>query len=365
MAFSPLDRTLSRTHGFLTKHRLAVTILAWAIYATTVLVFGTVLAISSNYLVILPVLFTAIGYGLYGGIISGLAGLPANLLLFWLLGHLDYSPASKPIAELAGLLVGSSLGYLSDYYRKLKLEMERRSETESKLRQALVEKDVLLKEVQHRVKNNLNVIKSLINLQASRSADQDFKREAKILIDRIFSISLVQELLYARNSLDAIDLKEYFEGLVRNIVSGFGSVGLRLELDIESVPGASIDMAVPLGLIVNEVLTNTLKHAFVAGRSSASGGSPRIDVEFKVKSCVCVLSIADNGPGFDPVAVSQSRGLGIKLIETLSAQLGASFQYSFDPGARFELTFPFPWRNGRDEFPAADRRIADRRKFAQ
>lgn len=364
MAFSPLDRTLSRTHGFLTKHRLAVAIIAWAVYATAVLVFGTDLAVSSNYLVIIPVLATAIGYGFYGGIASGLAGLPANLLLFYLMGHLDFSPASKPIAELSGLLVGSSFGYLSDYYRKLKLEMARRSETEAKLRQALVEKDILLKEVQHRVKNNLNVIKSLVNLQASRSSDPEFKREAKILIDRIFSISLVQELLYARNSLDSIDLKEYFEGLIRNIVSGFGSVGLRLEMDIESVPGASIDLAVPLGLIVNEVLTNTLKHAFAAGRSSASGGEPRIEVEFKVKSCVCALSIADNGPGFDADAVSRSRGLGIKLIETLSAQLGASFHYGFEPGARFELTIPFPWRNGRDEFPAADRRVADRRKYA-
>jgi two-component sensor histidine kinase len=218
--------------------------------------------------------------------------------------------------------------------------------------------------VQHRVKNNLNVIKSLIYLQAGRSTDEAFKRESRILIDRIFSISLVQELLYARNGLDSIDLKEYLESLVRNVVSGFGSVGLRLELRIDAEPGASIDMAVPLGLIVNEVLTNTLKHAFAAGRSSASGGEPRIEVEFKVNSGACLLTISDNGPGFDPAAVSASSGLGIKLIETLSSQLGAEFGYSFDPGTRFELSFPFPWKGGKDEFPAADRRLSERRKLS-
>src|SRR5512133_2739897 len=89
--FSPLDRIMSRTHGFLTKHRLVMAILSWLLYASAVLVFGKSLAVSSNYLVILPVLIVSIGYGLSGGVLAGCAGLPVNLLLFWLLGHLEYS----------------------------------------------------------------------------------------------------------------------------------------------------------------------------------------------------------------------------------------------------------------------------------
>lgn len=356
-AFSALDRSLTSFHAFLTKHRLIVSLAAVSAYAAAVLLLGNYLGVSANYLVILPVLAISVCYGALGGFLGGLAALPANLLLFRILGHDEYSPASKLIAELSGVVVGGSFGYLSDYYRKLKLEIARRVDTEAMLRRALEEKELLLNEVHHRVKNNLNIIKSLVSLQAERSSEPGFKREAKLLIDRIFSISLVQELLYSRHSLDSIDLKDYLGTLAQNVVSGFDSGELLLDARIDPVPGpASMDAAVPLGLIVNEVLTNSMKHALEEGKT------PRVSLDLAVEGNDCVLSIADNGPGFDRAAAAASGGLGIRLIETLARHLGGSYRYSFEAGTRFELVFPFPGQGGQDETHKAERRIAERRR---
>jgi two-component sensor histidine kinase len=340
IAFSPLDRILVALHGFLRKHRLSAAVISYAAYASAILGFGGKLAISSNYLVILPVLAISIGYGLAGGLFAGLAGLPSNLLLFWILGRPDFSPASKSMAELAGIVVGLSFGYLSDYYRKLSLEMERRTEVEARLRRVIEEKDVLLREVHHRVKNNLNVMKSLVNLQMTRSSDPSFKKEAKVLLDRIYAISFVQELLYARSDLESIDLKAYLEALARNVASGLSSVDLVFEARIGPAPRASIDLAIPLGLIANEVLTNALKHAFPPGPPVDPGRRARVEMSFSAEGGICRLAISDNGPGFDPDAAESAGGLGIKLIESLSGQLGARFAYSFGQGTRFELNFP-------------------------
>lgn len=357
--FSPLDRFLSAIHVFLRRNRLAASILALACYAAAVLLFGKRLEISSNYLVIVPVLVFSIGYGFWGGALSGLAGLPANLILFRLLGHNEFSPASKLFAELSGLLVGCGFGYLSDYYRKLTMEFARRVETEDKLRSALDEKDLLLKEVHHRVKNNLNIIKSLVSLQADRSGDPGFKRESRLLIDRIFSISLVQELLYSSHSLDSIDLKDYLETLARNVVSGYESGDIVLETSIVPPPGtASMDAAVTLGLIVNEALTNSMKHAL------REGAGLRVSLEFRAEGETCAMSVSDDGPGFDLQAAAASGGLGITLIETLSHHLGGSYRYAFGPGTRFELAFPgSSLGNGeRESLHSAERRVGDRRR---
>ena len=142
---------------------------------------GTYLGISANYFVILPVLIVSLVCGFPGGLIAGVCALPANLFLFWLLGHAEYSPASKIIAELSGVFVGSAFGFLSDYFRKMIREMEKRKEAERELRRSLGEKEILLRELQHRVKNNLNLIKGLIQLQRNRSSDPAFREASGLL----------------------------------------------------------------------------------------------------------------------------------------------------------------------------------------
>lgn len=318
--FSKLDSALSRLHrGLIKRHPMACMVAAILAYIGIVLGFGDRLAISSNYFVILPVLMAALCFELPGGIVAGFLGLPANLLLFTILGHPEFSPASKPIAELSGIVVGTASGYLAEYFSKLEAEIETRIATEEALRDALASRELLLQELNHRVKNNLNVIKSLAQLQRNRSEDPDFLAAVDDLVGRIFSISLVHEQLYSSSAPASVDAGEYITTLAANVVSSFPRREPPIRLDCAVArPGMRIsaDHAAPLGLIANEVLTNALRHAFGDGEDSTA---PTIRVGFLEDGGDYILVIEDNGKG---VRELDAKGLGSKIVKALSDQLG-------------------------------------------
>jgi two-component sensor histidine kinase len=347
---SALDAAVSKAFAFAFIRHRATSLLAFvAIYASVVLVFGNVLAVSSNYFVLLPLMAAAIGYGALGGFLAGAAGLPANLLLFGLLRHPEYSPASKLIAELSGIGVGFAFGRLSDYFREVDTEIKKRKTSEAELRKALAEKELLLRELNHRVKNNLSVIKSLVQLQRSRSKDAAFLDATGELIGRIFAISLVHDQLDKNQALAVLDPVEYISALVGNIESGLLGVrpaSIRLEFDT----GGRLlqtEAAQSLGLIVNEALTNALKHASFCRDHD---GPPCILLSLRVDGGNYRLVVVDDGPG--PADIEASGGLGLKLVRSLASSLGGTA--SLQPvvatdaegrlaaviGARFELVFP-------------------------
>jgi two-component sensor histidine kinase len=346
---SVFDASVSKAFAFaFIRHRAASLLAFVAIYASVVLVFGNGLAISSNYFVLLPLMAAAIGYGVLGGLLAGAAGLPANLLLFGLLRHPEYSPASKLIAELSGISVGLVFGRLSDYFREADTEIKKRKASEVALRKALAEKELLLRELNHRVKNNLSVIKSLMQLQCSRSEDPAFHEAMGELINRIFAISLVHDQLYKDQGLAALDPVEYISALVGNIESGMLGVrpaSIRLEFDT----GGRLlqtEVALSLGLIVNEVLTNALKHA---SSCHDHDGPPCIRLSLRVEGGSYRLIVSDDGPG--PAGSETNSGLGLKLVRALARSLGGTA--SLEPivvadadgrkavaGARFMLVFP-------------------------
>jgi len=343
--FSRLDGLLSRLHRkVIKKYPISCMALATAFYAALVLVMGDRLAISSNYAVIIPVLMAALCFELPGGIVAGFLGLPANLLLFAVLGHPEFSPASKPIAELSGIVVGTASGYLAEYFSKLETEIETRIATEEALREALASRELLLQELNHRVKNNLNVIKSLAQLQRNRSEDPDFLAAVDDLVGRIFSISLVHEQLYGSKEPASIDAGQYISTLAANVVSSFPRREPPVRLECSAArPGMRIaaDHATPLGLIANEVLTNALRHAF---RDGADPGStpPAIRVRFLDEGDDYLLSIEDNGRGFGEV---DTTGLGTKIVKALCDQLGGRMKLepiarigSADPGDAADLS---------------------------
>jgi two-component sensor histidine kinase len=350
---SAFDRFLSRLHTVLFVRHPGISLTAAVgIYAAIVLLFNARLAISSNYFVLLPLIAAALSYSLPGGVISGALGLPANLLLFALIGHPEYSPASKPIAELSGIFVGTCLGYLSDYFAKLEAEIALRIETEASLREALEEKEILLRELHHRVKNNLNVIKSLVQLQKNRSTDPRFLEAADELLGRILSIALVHEQLYGSTELLVVKPASFLEQLAKSAV---GNKKATVELSISPEAGDRLlpaDLATSLGLIVNEILTNATKHAFEALEEGL------ISLEFSIEGPLYLLAIEDDGRGFDVEHCEaqergdgyKSGGLGLKIIKALAGQLGGvcafgPAQHSGEPklgrpGSRFELRFP-------------------------
>lgn len=327
-------------HYFLFVRHPAVSVAAiTAAYALVVLLAGRRLEISANYFVLLPVIAAAIAWGFRGGLVAGALGLPANLILFHLIGHPEFSPASKVIAEASGVLVGSALGYLSDYYRKLHAEIDRRLAIEEDLRRTLREKEVLAREVHHRVKNNLGVVKSIISLQSSRSADPVFREESGRLTRRIQAISLVHELLYRNESLADIEPAEYLRMLTSGLVSAQVDTGSGLSLEIHVDVGDdrfSVDVASPLGLVATEAITNAIKYAVPRSHK------PRLEISLEKRNGHYVFSVVDDGPGFDPADVSPG-SLGTKLSTLLARQLKGEVTWTrLESGTRFELDFPVP-----------------------
>jgi two-component sensor histidine kinase len=342
--------------GFI-ERRAAGLAAAVVAYAAVVLALGPVLAVSSNYFVILPVAAAALGFGTRGGLAAGALGLPANLLLFALLGRPDFSPASKPIAELSGIAVGFLFGRFADYLRDVEVEMARRRATEEALLAAVAAKELLLRELSHRVKNNLSVIKSIIQLQRTRSRDPAFVAAADELMARVFAISLVHDQLARSRDLSRVDPAAYLEALAGNLAGSLGLAASKVGLDLRRGLGLMpAESATKLGLIVNEVLTNAIKHA-----SRGLEGDPAIRVSLREEGELYSLVIEDDGPG-PPAELGREapgpcgaepcregldpRGLGLKLVRSLAASLrgevslGPALSGGEVAGARFELRWP-------------------------
>ena len=314
------------------EHPLACLAFAAAAYAFIVLAFGPRLAISSNYFVLLPVLAAALSYGLPGGLIAGALGLPANLILFAVLGRPEFSPASKPIAELSGILVGAASGYLAEYFRQMQSEIALRVRSEESLRAALEDKKLLLLELNHRVNNNLNVIKSIIQLQKNRTEDPRFREAADRLLARVFTIARAHERMFGEYEPAKASLEEYLKDILA-VYDAEADRGPRIEADIRT-DGRSIraDTAVPLGIILNEAVSNAWKY----GVGPDGGGI--ILVRFSPAGEAWVLEVQDEGPGFNPEK-SRPGGLGLKILRSLAGRLGGTVSWFRENGTRFRLEF--------------------------
>ncbi|MFW6296053.1 MAG: sensor histidine kinase [Halothece sp.] len=214
-----------------------------------------------------------------------------------------------------------------------------RKQAEEKIQASLEEKEVLLKEVHHRVKNNLNVIYSLLNMQSRVVTDSEIKN---LLLDsqrRIQTMGLIHEQLYQSNSLSQINFCDYINRLANNLYASANLDADRVKLEIEAEPVAlNLQTAIPSGLIINELLTNAFKYAFEDGRSGV------IRIEFYQSSNQKLnLIVSDNGVGL-PSDYNQNKtaSLGMRLVKILAQQLRANFGIdSSSQGSRFELSY-FP-----------------------
>jgi two-component sensor histidine kinase len=195
----------------------------------------------------------------------------------------------------------------------------------------------MLREIHHRVKNNLAIISSLFQLQLGQVADpltQQLLRDAQ---DRVRSMALVHEQLYNSDNLAAICFHEYARSLADEILNSYrlSDEGVELRFEIQPVM-LSINQAIPCGLLLNELLTNCLKHAFLPGIRGA------ITIDLKDEAGVAHLSVRDTGRGLplEPES-AKPRSLGMKLIHSLSRQLGGKMEYDSRPtGTEAKLVFP-------------------------
>jgi two-component sensor histidine kinase/PAS domain-containing protein len=209
-------------------------------------------------------------------------------------------------------------------------------QAESRLRQALEEKDTVLKQVHHRVKNNLQVILSLIHLQ------EDFDRDAcpspvlTRISERIRSMALAHEQLYGSGDLASLDMAGYIPQLAQQTARSSrvppDCTALRIPHDPVLV---STDRAIPLGLILNELFTNAFKHAFPNGR-----GKLEVSLERTGAKSARVI-VLDHGPGLAPgFFLNTQRSLGMQLVRSLSGRIGATVNAGNSGGARFVVDFP-------------------------
>lgn len=198
---------------------------------------------------------------------------------------------------------------------------------------SLVEKESLLKEIHHRVKNNLQIIASLLYLQSGKFEDEDFKRVLEEGQGRVRSMALIHQKLYENDDLKSIPFDEYLTELVGEIRSSFGMGNVTLNIKADNIY-FDVDTAVPLGLIVNELATNAFKYAFGA----STNGS--FSISLTEEGGAYQLNVNDNGLGLpEEIDIKKTKSLGLRLVRMLSQQLEGDFSFENKNGTRFQLTF--------------------------
>lgn len=212
---------------------------------------------------------------------------------------------------------------------------ERRRE-EDKVKASLREKEILLKEIHHRVKNNLQIISSLLNLQSAHIRDPRALEVFKEGQGRVRSMALIHEKLYQSEDLARVDFSEYISNLAAYLFRSYevhaGAVALNVEAEDVLL---GVDTAIPCGLIINELVSNSLKHAFPGG----GGGSINIRLRPADHERL-TLTVADDGVGLpDGFDARRTSSLGLQLVNTLARQLGGEVLVGCGAGVEFSITF--------------------------
>jgi len=220
----------------------------------------------------------------------------------------------------------------------------RRRHAEEQINASLKEKEVLLKEIHHRVKNNLQVISSMLNLQSGHIKDGQTLQMFRESQSRVRSMALIHEKLYQSRDLAKIDFAGYIRDLANYLfrVYGANSYGIKLETNIDNV-SLDIDTAIPCGLIVNELISNSLKYGFPADgvRSKQSGSRGEIRVELRSdNNGKYVLVVSDNGMGISKdLDFQKTESLGLQLVNTLTEQLEGTIELDRRGGTKFRIIF--------------------------
>ncbi len=219
---------------------------------------------------------------------------------------------------------------------KLSLENQEQKKAEEKLKQSLKEKEVLLKEVHHRVKNNLQVISSILNLQSSYVADKKTLDILKESQNRIKAMSFIHESLYQTKDFTSVNLSEYIHNISTNLLYSFKPKGKKISLKQEtSIIFLNLDQAIPCGLIINELMSNSLKYAFTKKTKGIITVNVKVDKNENVQ-----LIIADDGSGLKGgLNFKSTQTLGLQLVMLLVSQLKGTIRLENKKGARFTIEF--------------------------
>jgi PAS domain S-box-containing protein len=232
----------------------------------------------------------------------------------------------SPIETDDGVVVLAAIADVSD-----------RKEREARVMEAMQEKDILLREIHHRVKNNLQIVHSLLDLQSGQISDAAARDMLRVSWSRIRSMALIHQTLYASNDFAKIDFSQFLDSLIPILVESYGIDSSRVSVRVDADPvRLPIDAAVPCGLVVNELITNAFKHAF----ANRERGEIRVALT-RLASNEAVLTVSDDGVGIpDHIDIASTSTLGLQLVSLLADQLGGSITLRRCNLTQLTLTFP-------------------------
>lgn len=247
----------------------------------------------------------------------------------------------SPIRDVDGNVVGASkiLRDISEQ-RRVKTELQRaKGDLEQVVverTRALTQRDLLLREVYHRVKNNLQVVDSLLVMRSLKFTDPQAREGLQELRYRIFTLGLVHQQLMGSSDLKTFDIGQFLTALSDNIVGGAADDRIKLTVDACTLD-VGMDFALPMGLLLTEIVTNSLKHAFPDGE-----GTINVTLRADGKEGLA-LTVADNGRGYAQASAPAERvGSGSSIIRKLVAQLGGRLEVRSGAGTVTEIRLPFP-----------------------
>jgi len=234
----------------------------------------------------------------------------------------------SPIYDTSNTIIGIS---------KIARDITEAKLASEQIKAALAEKEVMLKEIHHRVKNNLQVISSLVSLQSDNQTDERMRDELNDVRDRVRSMALIHEKLYQADDLAQLNFADYATSLLHSLWRSHGTLAAKARLNLELTPcELPVAAAVPCGLILNELAGNALKHAFPHDR----GGEVTVGLQHDAVTDMICLKVHDNGVGLpDGLDWRQSRSLGLRLVQILAGQLRGTVATGTGPGTEFQITF--------------------------
>ncbi|MGA0604263.1 sensor histidine kinase [Caulobacter sp. KR2-114] len=246
----------------------------------------------------------------------------------------------SPIRDAQGAIVGASkiLRDVSESHRaQLELRDAKRSLEQALLEKtrALAERDLLLREVYHRVKNNLQVVDGLLVLESRKLQDPQAREALAGLRARIFALALVHQQLMGSSDLRTFDVAPFLRELSENLIEGAADERVSLTVEATPIP-VGLDFAIPLGMLVTELVTNCAKHAFPAG-----GGHVRVTLNPAADGRL-LLTVADDGVGPSDVAPPRKPGFGSNIVERLVGQLDGELTVRKEGGTIVEALLPLP-----------------------
>ncbi|MEW6601478.1 MAG: histidine kinase dimerization/phosphoacceptor domain -containing protein, partial [Nitrospirota bacterium] len=263
-------------------------------------------------------------------------------VLFDLLQQGKTNPVRTVNKRKDGSVFSSELtltGYVIDnvpYMFAVLRDITERKKAEEMINASLKEKEALLQEIHHRVKNNLQVISSLLSLQSAHIKDRDALESFRESQNRIKSMALVHEKLYMTDDLSMINFIDYIESITRNLFNFYGVTQDRVALKVARDRAyLKIKTAIPCGLIVNELVSNSLKYAFPDNRKGEIGLILHAVSEDRFE-----LTVSDNGIGLpEGLDMMGTKSLGLKLVEILSGQIHGNMQIERKNGTKFRIEF--------------------------